>query len=124
MANTTPDARRTFLLPYISESDAVGKLTNIPGIVEADATKPIRESGVFKARANGFKTGFFDIVELRIAMKPTRQRTQNKRPVGLSAELRDHAPHALHQGSISCLRLFLAPHVVRFKLMNTSTQPK
>mgnify|MGYP007084711499 CR=1 FL=1 len=39
---------------------------------------PIKESGVPKVRANGFNTGFFDIVELSIAKKPTMQRAQNE----------------------------------------------
>jgi hypothetical protein len=62
----------------MSESEPAGKLASTPGTVEAAATNPIKESGVPKLRANGFSTGFFDIVELSIAKKPTRQRAQNE----------------------------------------------
>ncbi len=62
----------------MSESEPAGKLTSMPGIVEAAATNPIKESGVPKACAKGFSTGFFDIVELSIAKKPTTQSAQNE----------------------------------------------
>lgn len=65
----------------MSDSEPAGRLTKMPGMVEAAATKPIKESGVPKARANGFNTGFLDIVELRMAKRPTAQRTQNRYPV-------------------------------------------
>lgn len=73
-----PDINRILLLPKISDNEPAGRLTNIPGIVEAAATNPIKESGVPKLRANGFSTGFFDIVELSIARKPTMQSAQNE----------------------------------------------
>jgi len=60
----------------MSEREAAGRLTSIPGIVEADATKPIRPSGVPRLVAKGFKTGFLDIVELNIANNPIMQSTQ------------------------------------------------
>jgi hypothetical protein len=72
----------------MSDSDAMGKLTSMPGIVEADATNPINESGVCNARAKGLSTGFFDIVELRIAKKPTRQSTENRRTAAFSEEIK------------------------------------
>ena len=65
-------------LPKTSESEAAGRLISMPGIVDADATMPSRSSGVPKLVANGFKTGFFDIVELRIANKPITQITRKK----------------------------------------------
>jgi len=62
----------------MSERDAAGKLTSIPGIVEAEATKPNQKpSGVSRLVAKGFKTGFLDIVELRIAKSPIMQSIQN-----------------------------------------------
>jgi hypothetical protein len=76
-AKTTPDINKNFLLPKMSEREAAGKLINIPGMVEAEATKPIQKpSGVSRLVANGFKTGFLDIVELRIANNPIMQRVQ------------------------------------------------
>jgi hypothetical protein len=42
----------------------------MPGIVDAEATMPSKSSGVPRLVANGFRTGFFDIVELRMANKP------------------------------------------------------
>jgi hypothetical protein len=57
----------------MSESEAAGRLTKIPGIVEAAATNPVMSAGVPKLVANGLSTGFFDIVELRIAKKPITQ---------------------------------------------------
>lgn len=54
----------------MSESEAAGKLIKMPGIVEAAAIKPNQTSGVPRLVANGFKTGFFDIVELKIANDP------------------------------------------------------
>jgi hypothetical protein len=68
--------QRTFRLPVISESEAAGRLTSIPGIVEAAATKPNKSLGVPKLVAKGFKTGFLDIVELKIAKEPKRQITK------------------------------------------------
>jgi hypothetical protein len=62
----------------MSEREPAGKLTSIPGIVEAAATNPSRESGVPRACAKGFSTGFFDMVELRIAKKPMMQIAQNE----------------------------------------------
>ena len=47
-------------------------------MVEAEATMPSRSSGVPRLLAKGFKTGFFDRVELRIAKKPTMQITRKK----------------------------------------------
>ena len=60
-------------LPIMSESDAAGKLIIIPGIVEAAATMPNKSAGVPRLLANGFKTGLFDIVELRMANAPIVQ---------------------------------------------------
>jgi len=39
-------------------------------MVEAEATSPIRLEGVPRLVAKGFRTGFLDIVELRIANAP------------------------------------------------------
>jgi hypothetical protein len=64
---------KTFRLPKTSESDAAGRLIRIPGMVEAEATIPSRSVGVPRLVANGLSTGFFDIVELRIANKPIMQ---------------------------------------------------
>jgi len=70
----TLETSRTFLLPKISEREPAGKLIRIPGIVEATATKPVQKpSGVPRLAANEGKTGFFDIVELRIANTPMMQ---------------------------------------------------
>ena len=57
----------------MSESDAAGKLTKIPGIVDAEATKPVQSVGVPRLSEKGFRTGDLDIVELRIAKKPIKQ---------------------------------------------------
>lgn len=61
----------------MSERVPAGRLIKIPGIVEAAATKPSKCPGVLRLSAKGFKTGFFDIVELRIAKIPTMQSTKN-----------------------------------------------
>ncbi|MDH5788702.1 MAG: hypothetical protein OEZ40_10470, partial [Candidatus Bathyarchaeota archaeon] len=45
----------------------------MPGIVEAEAMKPIHSVGVPRVEANGFSTGFLDIVELKIAKSPMMQ---------------------------------------------------
>jgi hypothetical protein len=50
----------------------------MPGIVEAEATKPNKSVGVPRLFAKGFKTGFFDIVELRIAKKPMMHNIRKK----------------------------------------------
>jgi hypothetical protein len=47
-------------------------------MVEADATMPNKSSGVPRLVAKGFKTGFFDIVELNIANKPIAHITIKK----------------------------------------------
>ena len=57
----------------MSDREAAGKLTSIPGIVEAAATKPKRSLGVPRLVAKGFKTGLFDIVELNTANDPIMQ---------------------------------------------------
>lgn len=57
----------------MSERVPAGRLNKIPGIVEAAATKPSKCSGVWRLSAKGFKTGVFDIVELRITKTPTMQ---------------------------------------------------
>ena len=57
-------------LPKTSESEAAGRLTSMPGMVDAEATMPSKLSGVPRLVAKGFNTGFLDIVELRIAKKP------------------------------------------------------
>ncbi len=69
------ESKRTFRLPIRSESEAAGRLIRIPGMVEADAMKPNRSGGVPKLVANGFRTGVFDMVELKIAKVPIRQNT-------------------------------------------------
>jgi len=43
-------------------------------MVEADAMKPERSDGVPRLVAKGFRTGFFDIVELKIAKAPMMQK--------------------------------------------------
>ncbi len=62
----------------MSESDAAGKLIRMPGIVEAEATIPSNSGGVPKLVAKGFSTGFFDMVELKIANKPMAHRITKK----------------------------------------------
>ncbi|MGB9756408.1 MAG: hypothetical protein ACPLVJ_01310, partial [Candidatus Bathyarchaeales archaeon] len=67
---------KNFFLPKMSEREAAGKLTSIPGIVEAAPTTPLHSAGVPRLEAKGFKTGFFDIVELKIASTPIVQIVQ------------------------------------------------
>jgi hypothetical protein len=62
----------------MSESEAAGKLIKIPGIVEAEATKPNNSVGVPRLEAKGFRTGLLlDIVELSIAKNPNTQSVRN-----------------------------------------------
>lgn len=68
-----PEIRRNFRLPKTSERDAAGKLTNIPGIVEAEATKPVQAAGVSRNDAKSFRTGFLERVVLRMAKNPMMQ---------------------------------------------------
>ena len=65
-------------LPKTSESEAAGKLISMPGMVDTEATMPSKSSGVPRLVAKGFRTGFFDMVELRIANKPITQITKKK----------------------------------------------
>ncbi len=69
-AKTKAESNSILRLPKMSESEAAGKLMRMPGMVDADATMPNKSSGVPKLEANGLSTGFFDMVELRIANKP------------------------------------------------------
>jgi len=62
----------------MSESDAAGRLIKMPGMVDAEATTPSKSSGVSKLEAKGFNTGFFAIVELKIANRPITQRMSKK----------------------------------------------
>jgi hypothetical protein len=48
----------------------------MPGMVEAEAMKPVHSVGAFKADAKSFRTGLLDIVELKIANKPMMQSIQ------------------------------------------------
>jgi hypothetical protein len=57
----------------MSESEAAGRLTNMPGIVDAAATTPSQSVGVPRLFAKGFRTGDLDIVELSKAKKPMKQ---------------------------------------------------
>jgi hypothetical protein len=57
----------------------MGKLINTPGNVDAAATMPMNVTGVPRLSAKGFNTGFFDIVELRIAKAPMMQSVRNIR---------------------------------------------
>ena len=51
-----------------------GKLTNMPGIVEAAAITPVKSAGVPRLIAKGFSTGSLDMVLLRMANAPIMQR--------------------------------------------------
>ena len=80
-AKIKAEVSKTFLLPSMSESIPAGKLMMIPGTVEAAATTPMRAVGVSRLSAKGFSTGFFDIVELRMAKAPrTHSVTKNEIP--------------------------------------------
>jgi len=68
---------RNFFLPKISEREAAGKLMRIPGMVEAEAMKPIHSVGVLRLEAKGLRTGLLDMVELRIAKNPIMQSVKN-----------------------------------------------
>ena len=60
----------------------------MPGMVDAEATIPSKSSGVPMLVAKGFRTGFFDMVELRIANKPIVQVTKkNARCVRLDLSM-------------------------------------
>ena len=74
------DINKTFLLPTLSDNLPAGRLTRIPGIVDAAATKPNNGSlsGIPIDLAKGFRTGFFDIVELRIAKNPMMHNIKKK----------------------------------------------
>ena len=77
-ANSILESRRILSFPYMSDNEPAGQLISMPGIVEAAATTPRRGRGVPKLFAKGFKTGFFDIVELNMANKPTTHRILKK----------------------------------------------
>ncbi len=78
-ANTKAENKRTFRLPKVSEREAAGRLMRMPGMVEADATTPSKFSGVPKLVAKGFRTGLFDMVELKMAKAPITQSIGKKR---------------------------------------------
>ena len=63
--------------PIKSERVAAGKLTIIPTIVDAAATKPSVLSGIPRDPANNGKTGLLAIVELKIASPPIMHRSKN-----------------------------------------------
>jgi hypothetical protein len=61
----------------MSESEAAGRLTRIPGMVEAEITRPLQESGVPRLFERGVSTEpLLEIVELRIMSPPIKQRLQ------------------------------------------------
>ena len=51
---------------------------SMPGMVDAEATMPSKSLGVPMLVAKGFRTGFFDMVELRIANKPIMHNIKKK----------------------------------------------
>ena len=61
-----------FLLPKISDNEDAGRLTSIPGIVDAEPMNPIQSVGVLSASAKGPNPGFLDRVELNIAKNPIK----------------------------------------------------
>jgi hypothetical protein len=65
------ESNSTLRLPKMSDIEAAGKLMRMPGMVEAEATMPNKSSGVPKLVAKGLSTGFFDILELRMAKNPS-----------------------------------------------------
>jgi hypothetical protein len=76
-AKTSPDKSKNLFLPKMSESEAAGRLTKIPGIVEAARTMPVHASGVPRLVEKVDSTEpLLDIVELRITSPPIRQRLQ------------------------------------------------
>lgn len=61
----------------MSESEAAGRLTRMPGIVEAESTRPVQASGVPRLFEKVERTEpLLDMVELRIISPPIRQRLQ------------------------------------------------
>jgi hypothetical protein len=56
----------------MSESEAAGKLIKIPGIADAEPTKPLYTVGVPRLSEKGFRK-LLDIVELRTANNPIIQ---------------------------------------------------
>ena len=80
----------------MSESEAAGKLTKIPGIVEAAAMMPVQSVGVPRLLAKGFSTGDLDIVELSMAKKPTRQSIRNMLEVLSFDIVSMHSPKPNH----------------------------
>jgi len=61
----------------MSESEAAGRLTRMPGIVEAERTTPLQTSGVPRLFEKVDNTEpLLDIVELRIMNPPIKQRLQ------------------------------------------------
>jgi hypothetical protein len=59
----------------MSESEDAGRLTRMPGMVEAAPAKPDQSVGVRKAIAKGLSR-VLDIVELRIAKSPIMHSVQ------------------------------------------------
>lgn len=71
-----PDISSILRLPTTSDKDPAGRLISIPGMVDAAATSPVQLSGVPRLVAKRLRTGFFDMVELRIAKRPMAQRAR------------------------------------------------
>jgi hypothetical protein len=62
----------------MSERLEAGRLISIPGKVDAAATMPSRSPGVPRLVAKGFRTGFLDIVELKMANDPIVHKSKNR----------------------------------------------
>jgi hypothetical protein len=74
-AKIKPAISKNLLLPKASESEVAGRLTKIPGTVEAATSRPLQASGVPRLFEKGFKTEpLLDIVELRIINPPIKHR--------------------------------------------------
>ncbi len=85
------DDSRIFFLPIMSDNLPAGRLTRIPGIVDAAAIKPRNGSGIPMNLAKGFRTGFFDNVELKIAKNPMMHNIKKKLATVLLGNLSDFA---------------------------------
>jgi len=70
VAKTNAATNMTLFLPTRSESEPAGRLTKMPGMVDAEAIRPNEKPSAPRLEDNKGRTGFFDIVELSIASAP------------------------------------------------------
>lgn len=87
MAKTKAEQKSIVRLPTLSESMPTGMLKRTPVKEETAAIVPTAAGSAPRYDAKSGRTGLFEIVELKIALKPATQRRRKGESIFLSVAL-------------------------------------